>query len=265
MARRRPEIRDDVELFPFLDILACLIGCLTLMITALILEMDNTQVARAEEAERVYAALSAARTAVDELQQTAAASRSRHDTARAELVALRQELDEQQARVAAALRQELATPTVAIPTVDAEKHRRRAADIQQRLAELARQIQQRQAALAARPTTPAAPKVEVHPSGSGVGLKPVFVECHARGITLLDNGGQQHPVPASQIATDKPFVQALQRVAKDAKSSIIFLVRSDALHVYNAASKVAQEHYARYGKLPLPGAGQIDLSRFEGK
>ena len=56
MARRAAGEQDDVSLFPFLSVLACVIGTLTLMIAALALgQMDNPTVASAERYEAVRA------------------------------------------------------------------------------------------------------------------------------------------------------------------------------------------------------------------
>ena len=47
---RRPAEEDGVSLFPFLSVLACVIGTLTLMIMALALgQMDTEEVASAED------------------------------------------------------------------------------------------------------------------------------------------------------------------------------------------------------------------------
>ena len=54
MGRRPTDNDNEVSLFPFLSILACIIGVLTLMISTLALsQMDNDVVAAAEEFERV--------------------------------------------------------------------------------------------------------------------------------------------------------------------------------------------------------------------
>ena len=50
--------------------------------------------------------------------------------------------------------------------------------------------------------------------------------------------------------------------AKQPKGIVIFLVREDALDTYFAAYNIARGRYARAGKLPVIGQGQIDLSVF---
>ena len=54
MGRRRDREDTDVSLFPFLSILACIIGVLTLLISTLALsQMDSDVVVQAEEYESV--------------------------------------------------------------------------------------------------------------------------------------------------------------------------------------------------------------------
>ncbi len=64
------------------------------------------------------------------------------------------------------------------------------------------------------------------------------------------------------MAADEAFVALLDRIARQPKGIVIFLVREDALDTYFAAHDIARTHYARAGKLPVIGQGRIDLSVF---
>jgi len=70
-------------------------------------------------------------------------------------------------------------------------------------------------------------------------------------------------VRRADMATDEKFRDLLQSIAKKPKGIIIFLVREDALGTYFAAYDIARARYARAGKLPVIGQGQIDLSVFK--
>ena len=68
MARRRGG-DDDVSLFPFLSIIACVIGVLTLLISALALaQMDNEAVASLEQWEKTQRELASIRDEIERLK-----------------------------------------------------------------------------------------------------------------------------------------------------------------------------------------------------
>ncbi len=70
MARRPRDNDDDVSLFPFLSIIACVIGVLTMMISTMALaQMDTKDVALIEEYESTSRKLTEAEAAVAELQK----------------------------------------------------------------------------------------------------------------------------------------------------------------------------------------------------
>ncbi len=102
----------------------------------------------------------------------------------------------------------------------------------------------------------------IQPGGSGVALEPTFVECAAAGLVIYE-GPEPHRVHRKDMATDKTFIALLQRIAKRPLATVIFLVRDDGLGSYYTASSIARKHYARNGKLPVIGHGNIDLSFFE--
>jgi hypothetical protein len=70
MARRPRGEDDDVSLFPFLSIIACVIGVLTMMISTLALaQMDNPDVALIEAYEKSAGELSAVEAEVARLKK----------------------------------------------------------------------------------------------------------------------------------------------------------------------------------------------------
>lgn len=266
MARRSRGEEDDVSLFPFLSILACVIGTLTLMISGLALgQMDNDTVASAEEFQRVSDELAATQQQIADVQQQIDSEKQNAaDTvterqreladARVKLAKLSEDLDAQKENSRQSMQ------VIAIPNVD----RQILQTIEQLKAEIAQhqqRIAQLKAEVAERKLPPRESQVKVMPGGSGVGFQPLFVEC-AAGSIVLHNKPNPLRVPAGQIRSNKPFADLLQEVAADENKSVIFLIRTDGLASYRAAQAMANSRDVRNGKLPVLGKGRLDLAYF---
>ncbi len=259
--RRRDD--DDISLFPFLSILACVIGVLTLMIVALALGQMNTgSVVQAEEFVQARRQIRRDQQAIAALEQQLAEKQSRSSGAQQQLADLRTRLKDINSRMAEA-RDVLRQPTeIAAPPVDAAAHRAKMDQLRASLKKVQDQIAQRTAELKDRTRPSAAPQVAIRPSGSGVGLIPTFIECNSQGLVIHGEEKKQRPIAQGAIKTDADFLAQLKRIASNPKASVIFLIRSNGLNAYETASAVADEHRARHGKLPVPGEGRIDLSLF---
>ena len=95
-------------------------------------------------------------------------------------------------------------------------------------------------------------------------MTPHFVEC-AKGSILLHTMDPPKLLRAANMVTDEDFIALLNTVANGIDDSVIFLIRSDGLSTYRAVKKLCTDQGIRNGKLPAPGAGKIDLSRFANK
>jgi hypothetical protein len=267
MARRRRADADDISLFPFLSVLASIIGVLTLLISAMALaQMDNETVARAEQYEKVLKALKACEREIAELKQQVGDVEIR--TA--------DQLDEQQRELAKAqlrlqdLLQQLEQiqiqgqgpkETVKVPDYDAAAGRESIDQMQQEKKLLKEQIAQLEKELEERSKPPKESEVSILPSGSGLGFDPVFVECASESI-VLHNVDPPLRIRRSDMATEEAFIKLLDRVAESEKQRVVFLVRNDGLRTYGTAGSLADAHQARRGKLPVIGQGRLDLSYF---
>ena len=69
-------------------------------------------------------------------------------------------------------------------------------------------------------------------------------------------------IRAGEMVKDKDFLDVLSKVANSQNSSVVFLIRSDALNIYRTAKKLCDDRNIRNGKLPVVGNGKIDLSAF---
>ena len=260
MARSRAA-GTEVSLFPFLSVLACLIGALTLIITALSLASllqgrEDEDIARAED----YLAL---QRTMDE---------------RAREIARRQEELQRTSRAAA----ELATLRIKPTTLEnkikaamteaaklAERKRRKTA-LEKQTRELDKQLQSLRAELAegrrklgelAVMLARGAPLRILSTSSYYRKAAPVFVEAQKEQITI-HSPSRQVEIPHRAIANHKDYKQVVDFVAAKDNRIIVFLVRAEGRSTFLAAESTARRAGAVTSKVPLPGDGEIDLREF---
>jgi hypothetical protein len=257
MARRRKTRRNEVSLFPFLDILACVIGNLILIITAVVLEqMDTKPIAEAARVDdvRARAAAEAARAArleqqLADLRAKAGAATQQADAFRARIQAAEAKAREAQARMAEPVR-----PAPA-PSAPPDTRPRLEAETKQ----LSAEAQKLQAEIAARQKRPQQ-MIAILPSGSQTGPKRgVFVEVTKDKLVVYEQG-KSWQVAAGKIASDPQFKKLLEATKADKTAIVTFLVRVDGLGTLATAQRAAQAVGARTGRVPLPGSGSLDLS-----
>lgn len=267
MAKRIRTDEARITLFPFLSILACVIGTLVLLITAVAMSQmgarpDDEVVRRAE----AFALLSkqeqadaARRTELQELLARLRELQAELDRLRAEAQRL-QDLDRQikDALVRVTERERLLAEKLRLEqelaALDAEYRK---------LLGLLKPLQEE---LARRKEVPTESVVKVEPGGSGAGAHtmPAFVETDATGLVLHGDGAPER-VPVPRIGSHAGFLAVLDRGAGNAQAIVVFLVRSDGLAALKAAESVAAARGARSGRLPIPGHGALDLSLFRNR
>lgn len=261
---RRSKTKVTVSLFPFMSILACVIGTLTLLITGMALgQLDNDVVLSAEKYDKVKRQIEQEQQRLVELQKKleeaeGGANEELKKTADAKLRL--EELERQREALFDEAKEPKKEVEINIPHVDEEKHKKRMDDIRSELEQLNPEIAKLQAEVAKLGNAEES-KVIIQPSGSGTDLDPTFVECTAGGLVLLEETPPRR-VRSADMGADESFLTLLDTIAKQPKGIVIFLVREDALGTYFAAYDIARRHYARAGKLPVIGQGQIDLSVF---
>lgn len=266
MSRRR-DADDDVSLFPFLSVIACVIGVLTLLISTLALaQMDNSVVADAEQYQKARKEHSAAEEELAELrrrieqEETDASRQARQqreqiNLTKEQLDKLREELEK-----AEALLREKQEIKIVIPEIEPEQQET-VEDLQQQLAQAREEIAQLEKEIRERNLPPEESEVSVLPGGSGSNMNPYFVECDADSIVLHT---QDPPlrIRAAEMVSHKQFIELLKQVAGDRKGTLLFLVRSDGLDTYRRARSLADTNEIPHGKLPVVGEGRIDLGYF---
>ena len=263
MTKRRRE-KLTVSLFPFLSILACVIGTLTLMITALALgQMDTDTVARAEQHEKAAKQAKEDLDVIRRMKIKITQVEAHVGDKMKELAEARRRLDELYREKLSIIRsKDEKPPEIEIPKIDPERQKQELTQLEEELRKQKEAIEKLLAELKERKKPPEEATVMIQPGGSGVALEPTFVECAAAGLVIYE-GAEPHRVHRKDMATDKTFIALLDRIAKRPKATVIFLVRNDGLGSYYTASSIARSHYARNGKLPVIGHGSIDLSFFK--
>jgi len=264
MPKRKPGVTEVVSLFPFLSILACVIGTLTLMITALALgQMEKQQapeaVERAEQHQEHQADIKSKQKAVESVDKKLAdAAAIRDEMARAmeELKKLeRQQLNEMK-KADNDRRQDVQL------LAEANRLRKRITELTPEPPRLQTKIKLLLEEIGKRTSSMNEAVNKIRPGGSGLNLDPTFVECTAGGV-VLSTGNNSERVRRADLSKSKPFLALLDRVSKNPKGTVIFLIRDDAIATYHTARSLARARYCRNGKLPVVGHGRIDLSVFE--
>ncbi|MCH2064172.1 MAG: hypothetical protein MK194_10660 [Roseibacillus sp.] len=264
MARERASAGPEISLFPFLSILACLIGALTILIVALsvseILQgRKDESVARAED----YVALQ-----TEIADREAEIARREEELRRTnatvvELAEIQPRIKEMQAEL-----EDLRTDASKLPPLvrqmeEARKERDRIEDERkkveagliegrERLGELAKQAGK------------GLPLRILSTSNYFRRVTPVFVEARKEGL-VIHSPSQRVQVPRAAIGSNPKFKQAVDYVAAKENRIVVFLVRDDARTSFNQARDFARGNGAVTSKVPLLGGGDLDLKEFFNK
>ena len=252
----RQKTEESVSLFPFLDIMACLIGILVLLITAATL----AQIARDEEDTKDAAAMERAEARVTEYRAIRDAL-TVEVKERKQLVQLveqaritREQLEKLQAELARLEARQAA----------AQQPIEEIAEAKERIEELTRQLAELRTVLANRKEAAAESEIQIVPSGSGYGLSPSFVECASSTVVLHDRP-EPLTIPIGQLSKSEAFQELLENVKQRPRGTVVFLVRPDGARSYNVARSIARRNYVTNGKLAVAGHGKLDLSLFNQK
>ena len=260
VAKKKKSEGETVSLFPFLSILACVIGVLTLMITALALsQMDNQddKWKRAEEFEQQQNKITDKQQELDQVKsQVEDYSKLNRELILAleELKKLKQDKNKIPDDVSPKEKVKL--------LAEANRLTKRIEEIKDDPIALQKEIEKLKVELNKR-ENPVAAEVRIQPGGTGVDLNPTFIECTKNGIVVLDGPNKDIRVRRDDLSKSLPFVELLDKIGAQSKGTVIFLVRQDAVYTYNIASSVARSRFCPNGKLPVEGNGKIDLSKFK--
>ncbi len=271
MAKRKKDEGASVNLFPFLSILVCIIGCLTLIIVVVnLMAMNKAEGHTPEEVERAQEFMMVKKEKENEqkeleklkqLIEQLIMQNKETITARDKLAKLKEMFDNQEEIDAS--REEL----IAKFNILTQTNKKLAQD---KLA-LDESIKLKEEEIAKRKLPPEAAALRVRPSGSSTNTKPHFVEISGAGIYLHTSLSEEpEAIPIASINQSEAFIKLLDLVSNDSSHSLIFLVRGNdaAAGAYAKVNSVVsaynqgKERKAIPGKLPLPSEGKVDLSVF---
>ena len=254
MARARRRGQASVSLFPFLSVLACVIGILTLLITATAIGQvaaDTVDLERYEKMEREI------ETGRDQLASLAAVE--------ADAERLGRELDSARDAHAAiadageAARRALARSGPLRDTLKSAEDRvdelRSELDpLEDKLRRHARELEAKRGARAGLP-------IRIKPTGTGYGLEPHFVECRKEGIVMYAPPDYRPlPVVAHRVTRDGGYARLLHVVDTEPGNTMVFLIRPGGVGVYKIAVSPAKQLLIRHGEMPIPADGKLDFS-----
>ena len=297
MARRQKK-KQEISLFPFLDILACVIGNLILIITAVVLESVDTDKladlfqneAIQKQTEENLATIRELEERLEKLKQDSSSSDSRVQKAQQQLVEAERAQREAKGRL-------LNVPPPPPPPDDEDtaELKKRNLEIQEIIAEMKR-IEAKIADKKKKPDQTIS--ILYANKGRGGVRRPFFVEVKKDNLVLLPNEldyknlfDTEKPikVPVAKMAGDKSFKKLLDYVLthlgktgllrRRRDTIITFLVRPEGVNSYRVAKKVVDQYEktnekllvvgilpngapvldALSGKAPLPGEGKILL------
>ena len=275
MAKRRSSEGGEVSLFPFLSILACLIGALVLMIVVLVMaQVGKAEGRSAEEIKRAQdyiqmkkdiaerekldvvlkekiAVLEEVKKQMEERQQRFVKLRKLLDTSK--------EIQETNLKLSQQMQKELDDLLLELEGLKKQQAESKA-EIEKLMAEIkARQV----------PEDKKIPPVVVQPSGGGMAedTKVFFVEASGGALKILSAWGTEDyrlPANAETVLGDVAYNHFLTEVAKIPKALVLFLIRDDGQGAFNnGAGRADNDYKVRIGKLPIPGRGVLDLKTFD--
>ena len=297
MARREKK-KQEVSLFPFLDILACVIGNLILIITAVVLEQVDTKPI-AEQAQResvqkqtekdLLAAAELKKT-LEELRRESTAGDKRIERAQQQIVVAEKQQQDARERL-----RQIPPPPPPPDKEDLAKVKEREIGIQK----IVDEIQRLQGELEKRKEKPdQAISILYENKGRGGVRRPFFIEVGKTSATLLPNDmdyrnlfGDEKPrqLPLANLGKNPDFTKLLNYVLthkapngllRGRRDTIVtFLIRPDAVQAYRGVKKAADQFEkanekklvvgmlpngapvldSLTGKAPLPGEGKIVL------
>ena len=206
----------EISLFPFLSILACVIGILTLMITAIVIAQIDPE-AVSEKIE----------TALEDDQEF----QKKIDQRKKELDELRSEIEEIKKdpfkkidpKKKDQLQKQIVAETALVEKAKAEQEK--SVEIQGEVlkikADLAKRMKDLEEAeeewdLMKDPDKFATMVVKQSGTGTGGELEPTFIECNEKGIRVYEQSNDYFEVPTAQITGHAKLKTLIQKVAKDA-------------------------------------------------
>jgi cell division protein FtsB len=247
MPKKRANAGTVVSLFPFLSILACVIGSLTLILAGIVLGQIGGG-SSLQQYERMKSQIASLETTNDVLGQKVAQAVGQD---------MRLSEDQEDANQIQLPVPEEEVRAVLSRLPERNRLRENVKELEDRLNRLIKELQTIHAEAADGQKRVLRLIPERQGRGLGKGLQPNYVECTASGLVLYP---EKTSVPTSQIGSDGLFLTLIDRVRSRSDQSIMLLVRPNGVSAFDAAqSKLGSEKFSKYGYIPLPPDGEIEF------
>jgi len=280
VSRRRSRGGTSVSLFPFLSILACVIGTLTLLIAGIamgeLLDPGAVYVklpARLPEDERERTALHDLVTQANALEamlaeafetlKTLDTKRQDEPAEGAEGEKLKRLLSIRELKSRVEILREEREKLKRVLSI--RELRSRVEILRETLTRLRARVRGAKAKEREEREKLERYKGSIQLRGSGVGLKPAFVECAATGLVLEPDApvNKRATIRTKEIAKSKVYGGFLRRISVRKGWSVIFLIRPGGVDTFDRALTVALKQKVKHGYLPVPAGLRIDYSLFK--
>ena len=214
MKKKKADLQ--ISLFPFLSILACVIGILTLMITAIVIAQIDPESVN----EKIETALEDD----EQFQQKIEERKNELNILRREIEAIKKDpFKKVDPKKKDQLKQQLVSITAQVDTAKSEQKQSKGLEgevvkIEASFAKMLTELEQAEEEwdLMKEPEKFATMVVKQSGSGTGGDLEPTFIECNEEGIQVYEKNGKHFKVPVDQIASHPKLKTVIQKVTKEA-------------------------------------------------
>ena len=206
----------EVSLFPFLSILACVIGILTLMITAIVIAQIDPEAVN----EKIETALEDD----EEFQKKILARKQEIEKLRQEIESIKEDpLKKIDPNRKGQLQQEIAKVMAQTKQANQDQKQSQAllgevVKIKAEMAEMLKELEQAEEEweLMKDPDKFATMVVKQSGTGAGGDLEPRFIECSKEGIRVYDEKGESYEIPTPKIQGHAQLKGMIQKLVKEA-------------------------------------------------
>tara|TARA_X000000950_G_scaffold147235_1_gene181704 strand:+ start:998 stop:1984 length:987 start_codon:yes stop_codon:yes gene_type:complete len=206
----------EVSLFPFLSILACVIGILTLMITAIVIAQIDPEAVN----EKIETALEDD----EEFQKKIEARKQEIEKLRQEIESIKEgPLKKIDPNRKGQLQQEIAKVMAQTKQANQDQKQSQAllgevVKIKAEMAEMLKELEQAEEEweLMKDPDKFATMVVKQSGTGAGGDLEPRFIECSKEGIRVYDEKGESYEIPTPKIQGHAQLKGMIQKLVKEA-------------------------------------------------